>query len=167
MFKLQPEQLERNPQSSACGGNDIESEICVQNKSNYESSMKKTIENSDQTKRRADLLSKGQRCYNGGTGGDEKRSTLSNSSPPGSNENKVPERKRILPRHQRPLTRYLPIFSSTLDLRQHIESAGHQISLCPHVFLDSSSCRGYEEQSYLKKCLPLLLSFACILSPFY
>ncbi|GBP01101.1 Pleckstrin homology-like domain family B member 2 [Eumeta japonica] len=43
------------------------------------------------------------------------------------------ERKRVLPKHQRPLTRYLPIFSPDLDLRQHIESAGHQIALCPHV----------------------------------
>ncbi|XP_075166215.1 uncharacterized protein LOC142238424 [Haematobia irritans] len=53
------------------------------------------------------------------------------------------ERKRQLPKHQRPLTRYLPIFSPDLDLRQHIESAGHQIALCPHVFVDKNSCRGY------------------------
>ncbi|KAM7359919.1 uncharacterized protein ACRADG_002219 isoform 2-T4 [Cochliomyia hominivorax] len=53
------------------------------------------------------------------------------------------ERKRVLPKHQRPLTRYLPIFSPDLDLRQHIESAGHQIALCPHVFVDAHSCRGY------------------------
>ncbi|XP_065372496.1 pleckstrin homology-like domain family B member 1 [Calliphora vicina] len=53
------------------------------------------------------------------------------------------ERKRVLPKHQRPLTRYLPIFSPDLDLRQHIESAGHQIALCPHVFVDANSCRGY------------------------
>ncbi|XP_073817352.1 uncharacterized protein [Musca autumnalis] len=54
------------------------------------------------------------------------------------------ERKRTaLPKHQRPLTRYLPIFSPDLDLRQHIESAGHQIDLCPHVFVDSHTCRGY------------------------
>jgi hypothetical protein len=45
--------------------------------------------------------------------------------------------------HQRPLTRYLPIRSESLNLRQHIESAGHQIELCPHVSLDSTSCRGY------------------------
>lgn len=44
---------------------------------------------------------------------------------------------------QRPLTRYLPIKSESLDLRQHIESAGHQVDLCPHVSLDSTSCRGY------------------------
>lgn len=39
--------------------------------------------------------------------------------------------------------RYLPIMSVDLDLKQHIESAGHQISLCPHVTVDSTSCRGY------------------------
>lgn len=52
------------------------------------------------------------------------------------------DRKRALPKHQRPLTRYLPIFSPDLNLRHHIESAGHQITLCPHVFVDSFSCRG-------------------------
>lgn len=50
--------------------------------------------------------------------------------------------KRNLPKHQRPLTRYLPIMSSDLDLRQHIETAGHQVTLCPHVMVDSYSCRG-------------------------
>ncbi|XP_050312235.1 pleckstrin homology-like domain family B member 1 isoform X2 [Anthonomus grandis grandis] len=44
---------------------------------------------------------------------------------------------------QRPLTRYLPIRGSDLDLRQHIESAGHQVVLCPHVLINSSSCRGF------------------------
>jgi hypothetical protein len=29
------------------------------------------------------------------------------------------------------------------DLRQHIESAAHQIELCTHIVLNSSSCRGY------------------------
>lgn len=53
--------------------------------------------------------------------------------------------KRNLPKHQRPLTRYLPIMSLDLDLRQHIESAGHQVTLCPHVLVDSFSCRGYVE----------------------
>lgn len=52
------------------------------------------------------------------------------------------ERKRMLPKHQRPLTRYLPIFSPDLNLRHHIETAGHQIDLCPHVFVDAHSCRG-------------------------
>ncbi|XP_032307815.1 pleckstrin homology-like domain family B member 2 isoform X3 [Drosophila ananassae] len=53
------------------------------------------------------------------------------------------DRKRVLPKHQRPLTRYLPIFSPDLNLRHHIETAGHQIDLCPHVFVDAHSCRGY------------------------
>lgn len=44
---------------------------------------------------------------------------------------------------QRPLTRYLPIKSSDLDLRQHIESAGHQVVLCPHVLINTTSCRGF------------------------
>lgn len=43
----------------------------------------------------------------------------------------------------RPLTRYLPICSSELDLRQHIETAGHQVVLCPHVTINSTSCRGF------------------------
>lgn len=59
----------------------------------------------------------------------------------------VRKRDKASPRpqqpHQRPLTRYLPIRSESLNLRQHIESAGHQIELCPHVSLDSTSCRGY------------------------
>lgn len=50
--------------------------------------------------------------------------------------------KRNLPKHQRPLTRYLPIMSADLDLRLHIESAGHQVTLCPHIIVDSFSCRG-------------------------
>lgn len=44
---------------------------------------------------------------------------------------------------QRPLTRYLPIRGEALDLRQHIEGAGHQVDLCPHVLLDKTSCRGF------------------------
>lgn len=53
------------------------------------------------------------------------------------------ERRKIIAKHQRPLTRYLPIFAQDLDLKRHIESAGHQIALCPHIFIDSYSCRGY------------------------
>jgi len=59
----------------------------------------------------------------------------------------VRKREKASPRqqqpHQRPLTRYLPIRSESLNLRQHIETAGHQIELCVHVSLDSTSCRGY------------------------
>lgn len=43
---------------------------------------------------------------------------------------------------QRPLTRYLPIRSQDLDLKKHIESAGHQVDLCPHVLLNSTTCKG-------------------------
>lgn len=50
--------------------------------------------------------------------------------------------RRGLAKHQRPLTRYLPIFSPDLNLRQHIETAGHQIQLCPHVIIDAHSCKG-------------------------
>uniref|UniRef100_A0A336LFT7 CSON008897 protein n=1 Tax=Culicoides sonorensis TaxID=179676 RepID=A0A336LFT7_CULSO len=50
--------------------------------------------------------------------------------------------RRNMAKHQRPLTRYLPIFSE-LNLREHIESAGHQIALCPHVFVDQTTCKGY------------------------
>ena len=47
-------------------------------------------------------------------------------------------------RSQRPLTRYLPIKSmGQFNLRQHIESAGHQIELCSSVFLTPSTCRGF------------------------
>ncbi|XP_017007145.2 uncharacterized protein [Drosophila takahashii] len=67
----------------------------------------------------------------------------SGSGNSGSGGSTASERKRILPKHQRPLTRYLPIFSPDLNLRHHIETAGHQIDLCPHVFVDAHSCRGY------------------------
>nr|XP_037875782.1 pleckstrin homology-like domain family B member 1 isoform X1 [Bombyx mori] len=44
---------------------------------------------------------------------------------------------------QRPLTRYLPVDREDFDLRRHVESAGHQVELCPYVSVTSSSCRGY------------------------
>ena len=69
---------------------------------------------------------------------------------------------------QRPLTRYLPIRGDGFDLRQHVETAGHQVNLrrfsfvcffqpyeesfffvmpqvelCGHVTLTSTSSRGY------------------------
>ncbi|XP_063543394.1 repetitive organellar protein isoform X2 [Cydia strobilella] len=44
---------------------------------------------------------------------------------------------------QRPLTRYLPVDREDFDLRRHVESAGHQIELCPHVTVSASACRGY------------------------
>ncbi|XP_046400816.1 pleckstrin homology-like domain family B member 1 isoform X2 [Ischnura elegans] len=45
--------------------------------------------------------------------------------------------------HQRPLTRYLPIRGQQLDLRAHMEWAGHQPDLCPHIHLSATVCRGY------------------------
>jgi sensor c-di-GMP phosphodiesterase-like protein len=39
-------------------------------------------------------------------------------------------------KQKRPLTRYLPNFSLDFDLKKHIETAGHQIQLCPHIILD-------------------------------
>ncbi|XP_025154972.1 uncharacterized protein LOC105187474 isoform X2 [Harpegnathos saltator] len=44
---------------------------------------------------------------------------------------------------QRPLTRYLPIKSESLDLRHHIETAGHQLPLIYDVTIDTTSCSGY------------------------
>ncbi|XP_067137985.1 pleckstrin homology-like domain family B member 1 isoform X2 [Centruroides vittatus] len=44
---------------------------------------------------------------------------------------------------QRPLTRYLPVRGGDIDLRRHIESAGHQIVLCHHVDITTSTCKGY------------------------
>ncbi|KAG0711700.1 Pleckstrin y-like domain family B member 1 [Chionoecetes opilio] len=45
---------------------------------------------------------------------------------------------------QRPLTRYLPVRSEQhFDLKQHIESAGHQIELCPFIIVSATACRGY------------------------
>lgn len=43
----------------------------------------------------------------------------------------------------RPLTRYLPIRNKDFDLKQHIESAGHNLEDCTQVTVDSSTCRGY------------------------
>ncbi|XP_050528510.1 pleckstrin homology-like domain family B member 1 [Daktulosphaira vitifoliae] len=44
---------------------------------------------------------------------------------------------------KRPLTRYLPIRNGELDLKAHIESAGHQIDACSHIEINSFSCRGF------------------------
>lgn len=44
---------------------------------------------------------------------------------------------------QRPLTRYLPVDRDDFDLRRHVESAGHQIEVCPYVSVTPTSCRGY------------------------
>uniref|UniRef100_A0ABD2XQ24 PH domain-containing protein n=1 Tax=Trichogramma kaykai TaxID=54128 RepID=A0ABD2XQ24_9HYME len=44
---------------------------------------------------------------------------------------------------QRPLTRYLPIKSESLDLRHHIETAGHPLPLIHDISVDETSCSGY------------------------
>lgn len=74
--------------------------------------------------------------------GDYNRNSQLSQSDNSESGRMISGHKRHLPKHQRPLTRYLPIMSSELDLRQHIETAGHQVTLCPHVFVDSYSCRG-------------------------
>lgn len=51
--------------------------------------------------------------------------------------------RRNTSKSQRPLTRYLPNMSQDLNLRQHIESAGHHLQLCPHVIINESCCKGY------------------------
>jgi len=43
----------------------------------------------------------------------------------------------------RPLTRYLPVRETPLDLRQFVESAGHNLAQCGHVEVTSSTCHGY------------------------
>ncbi|KAL1516913.1 hypothetical protein ABEB36_000745 [Hypothenemus hampei] len=53
------------------------------------------------------------------------------------------KRNKPISDKQRPLTRYLPIRGSDLDLRHHIETAGHQVVLCPHVIINSNTCRGF------------------------
>lgn len=75
-----------------------------------------------------------------GSGGSHRGSILSSEN--SESGRMISGMKRNLPKHQRPLTRYLPIMSADLDLRLHIESAGHQVTLCPHVIIDSFSCRG-------------------------
>ncbi|CAK1594841.1 unnamed protein product [Parnassius mnemosyne] len=52
-------------------------------------------------------------------------------------------RRGVFAECSRPLTRYLPVDTDDFDLRTHVESAGHQIELCPYVIIDSTSCRGY------------------------
>lgn len=88
-----------------------------------------------------DLLST---SYNlSGNNEDTKRSSAISNETDSSDKLVSGSRRTPLQKHQRPLTRYLPIASPYLDLKLHIESSGHQLALCPHVFVDSYSCRGY------------------------
>lgn len=54
-----------------------------------------------------------------------------------------PVKHREKAKLQRPLTRYLPIKSESLDLRHHIETAGHQLQLIDDVTVNTTSCSGY------------------------
>lgn len=45
-------------------------------------------------------------------------------------------RQMTMAKLKRPLTRFLPDFSLDFNLRNHIENAGHQIQLCPHLLID-------------------------------
>jgi len=58
-------------------------------------------------------------------------------------DTEVRRRQNKVHQQQRPLTRYLPIRNENFDLRAHIESAGHQIDQCPHLYITPESCRGY------------------------
>ena len=58
-------------------------------------------------------------------------------------EVRLRENTREKQRYQaRPMTRYLPIRSKEFDLRAHIETAGHNLELCPAVTVSKTACRG-------------------------
>ncbi|XP_070548171.1 pleckstrin homology-like domain family B member 1 isoform X2 [Ptychodera flava] len=59
-------------------------------------------------------------------------------------EVRLREKERQKAKQQsRPLTRYLPNKSADFNLRQHIESAGHNIETCKDITLTKTTCRGY------------------------
>ncbi|XP_070499060.1 pleckstrin homology-like domain family B member 3 [Chironomus tepperi] len=78
---------------------------------------------------------------NGNVKNDDYRQRPSTSSSSSTSRNAV--QLRTLPKQKRPLTQFLPNFRLDFNLRNHIETAGHQIQLCPHVIIDATSCRGY------------------------
>lgn len=41
------------------------------------------------------------------------------------------------------MTRYLPIKSKDFNLKQHIETAGHNLEACKHVNITADAARGY------------------------
>lgn len=92
-----------------------------------------------------------------GSGGSQRGSMMSSET--SESGRMISGQRRCLPKHQRPLTRYLPIMSADLDLRLHIESAGHQVTLCPHVIIDSFSCRGYDNEKNFSRFFAFSLSF--------
>ena len=63
---------------------------------------------------------------------------------------------RKIPKHKRPLTRYLPNFSLDFNLRYHIETAGHQLQLCPHVIVDGK-CLILINDVYIKHDISFVL----------
>ncbi|XP_039260607.2 pleckstrin homology-like domain family B member 2 isoform X1 [Styela clava] len=72
--------------------------------------------------------------------------TTSSSSPSHEpiTEEEVRLRTNPEPRKQtRPMTRYLPVRSKNFDLREHIESCGHNPDACRHVSVTATACRGY------------------------
>ena len=69
---------------------------------------------------------------NGNIKNEENRPRPSTSS--SSSRNAV--QLRNVPKQKRPLTQFLPNFQLDFNLRNHIETAGHQIQLCPHVMID-------------------------------
>ncbi|XP_068159882.1 LOW QUALITY PROTEIN: pleckstrin homology-like domain family B member 1 [Drosophila tropicalis] len=93
--------------------------------------------------KRSSSQSYNQDTASAGSGGSAASSSGGNTGGSGGSTTTSERKRSALPKHQRPLTRYLPIFSPDLNLRHHIETAGHQIDLCPHVFVDAHSCRGY------------------------
>ena len=46
-----------------------------------------------------------------------------------TNTNSVILRNKVTKKQQRPLTRFLPA-DTEMDLRSHIETAGHQLNVC-------------------------------------
>lgn len=65
------------------------------------------------------------------------RPSPSTSSSSSTSRNAV--QLRNMPKQKRPLTQFLPNFQLDFNLRNHIETAGHQIQLCPHVIIDGKS----------------------------
>lgn len=41
------------------------------------------------------------------------------------------------------MTRYLPIRKEELDLRSHVEGAGHSVDTCYQLILSQKMCKGY------------------------
>ncbi|XP_071842625.1 uncharacterized protein [Apostichopus japonicus] len=57
--------------------------------------------------------------------------------------NQVKMREKTNSIQARPLTRYLPVTNEEFDLKTHIEAAGHNVDVCPHIAVTRTTCRGY------------------------